>query len=52
MYLIYLIAGAIRVPNGSDKSEKSASHFYYQTQRRRDAKFFFEHGKHEIYENM
>ena len=41
MYLIYLIAGAIRVPNGSDKSDKSASRFYYQTQRRRDAKFFY-----------
>jgi hypothetical protein len=28
MYLIYLMAGAIRLPNGSDKSDTSVSLFF------------------------
>jgi hypothetical protein len=30
MYLIYLMAGAIRLPNGSDKSDKSVSLFFFE----------------------
>ena len=34
----------------SDKSDTSVSLFSFQTQRRRDAKIFLEHGKHETNE--